>query len=103
MVEEDPREDRLDKETQLLEGLQSRGDPCIHFVRGMSRDTLEIVLRCRGDVIFVDKRGINGDNARIWVEAVIIVETRVIGGRIVPVGLQREPRARGLMFRTRSS
>ena len=44
MVEEDPREDRLDKETQLLEGLQSRGDPCIHFVRDMSRDTLEIVL-----------------------------------------------------------
>jgi len=47
LVEEDPGEDRLDKEPQLLEGLQSRGDPCIHFIRGVARDTLEIAPLCR--------------------------------------------------------
>jgi hypothetical protein len=31
-VEEDPVEDRLDRESQLLEGLQSKRDQCIHFV-----------------------------------------------------------------------
>ena len=41
-MEEDPRKDRLDRESQLLEGLQSRKDLCIHTIRGVSNDTLEI-------------------------------------------------------------
>jgi hypothetical protein len=43
-VEEELGEDRLDKESKLLEGLQSRRDQYIHYVRGVSSDTLEIAL-----------------------------------------------------------
>jgi len=64
-VEEKLREDSLDRESKLLEGLQSKRDQYIHFVRGVSSDTLEIVLRCRGDVIFVEVRGIDGKSARM--------------------------------------
>jgi hypothetical protein len=64
-VEEELGEDSLDRESKLLEGLQSKRDQYIHFVRGVSNDTLEIALRCRGDVIFVEERGINGKSARM--------------------------------------
>jgi len=64
-VEEDAGEDRLDKESKLLEGLQSRRDQYIHYVKGVSSATLEIALRCRGDVIFVEERGIDGESARM--------------------------------------
>jgi hypothetical protein len=64
-VEEELREDNLDRESKLLEGLQSRRDHYIHFVRGVSSDTLEIALQCRGDVIFVEVRGIDGKSARM--------------------------------------
>jgi hypothetical protein len=43
-VEEELGEDRLDKESKLLEGLQSIRDQYIHYVRGVSSDTLEIAL-----------------------------------------------------------
>jgi hypothetical protein len=59
-MEEELGEDSLDRESKLLEGLQSKKDQYIHFVRGVSSDTLEIALRCRGDVIFVEVRGIDG-------------------------------------------
>ena len=59
LVEEDPWEDMLDREPQLLEGLQSREDMCILFVKGVSRDTLVIALRCQGYVIFVEEKGID--------------------------------------------
>jgi hypothetical protein len=62
-VEEDPRKDRLDLESQLLEGLQSRRDPCIHSVRGVSSDSLEIAPRYRGDAIFVEEKGIDEESA----------------------------------------
>ena len=62
-MEEELGEDSLDRESKLLEGLQSIRDQYIHFVRGVSSDTLEIALRCRGDVIFVEVRGINGKSA----------------------------------------
>jgi hypothetical protein len=64
-VEEDLGEDNLDRESKLLEGLQSRRDQYIHSIRGVSSDTLEIALRCQGDVIFVEERGIDGESARI--------------------------------------
>ena len=64
-MEEKLGEDNLDKELELLEGLQSRRDPDIHFVRGVSSDTLEIALECQGDVIFVRVRGIDGESAHI--------------------------------------
>jgi hypothetical protein len=62
-MEEDPGKDRLDRESQLLEGLQSRRDQCIHSVKDVSSDILEIASRCRRDVIFVEERGINGESA----------------------------------------
>jgi len=40
-------------------------DQYIHFVIGVSSDTLEIALRCQGDVIFVEVRGIDGKSARM--------------------------------------
>ena len=43
-VEEELGEDNLDRESKLLEGLQSKRDQYIHFVRGVSIDTLEIAL-----------------------------------------------------------
>ena len=43
-MDEELGEDRLDKESKLLEGLQSRRDQYIHYVRGVSSDTLEIAL-----------------------------------------------------------
>jgi hypothetical protein len=43
-VEEELGEDRLDRESKMMEGLQSRGDHYIHSVRGVSSDTLEIAL-----------------------------------------------------------
>ena len=43
-VEEDLGEDSLDRESKLLEGLQGKKDQYIHFVRGVSSDTLEIAL-----------------------------------------------------------
>jgi hypothetical protein len=43
-VEKELGEDTLDRESKLLEGLQSRRDQDIHFVRGVSSDTLEIAL-----------------------------------------------------------
>jgi hypothetical protein len=46
-VEEELGEDRLDRESKLLEGLQSRRDQYIHSVRGVSSDTLEIALSGR--------------------------------------------------------
>jgi hypothetical protein len=52
-VEEELGEDSLDRESKLLEGLQSKRDQYICFVRGVSSDTQEIALRCRGNVIFV--------------------------------------------------
>jgi hypothetical protein len=64
-VEEELGEDSLDRESKLLEGLQSKRNQHIHFVRGVSSDTLEIALRCRGDVIFVEVRGIDGKSARM--------------------------------------
>jgi hypothetical protein len=64
-VEEELGEDSLDKESKLLEGLQSKRDQYIHFNRGVSSDTLEIALRCQGDVIFVEVRGIDGKSAHI--------------------------------------
>jgi len=75
LVEEDPRKDKLDREPQLLEGLQSRGDSCIHFVSGVSRDTLEIAPRCLGDVIFVEEKGIDGESARMCANVVIVMGT----------------------------
>jgi len=62
-VEEELGEDSLNKESKLLEGLQSKRDQYIHFVRGVSSDTLEIALRCQGDVIFVEVMGIDGKSA----------------------------------------
>jgi hypothetical protein len=102
-VEEELGEDSLDRESKLLEGLQSIRDQYIHFVRGVSSDTLEIALRCRGDVIFVEVRGIDGKSARILAEAVTIIGTRVTGRRIVLVELPREPMVRGLRFRASSN
>ena len=64
-MEEELGEDRLDRESKLLEGLHSRRDQYIHSVRGVSSDTLEIALRCRGDVVFVEVRGIDGKSARM--------------------------------------
>ena len=58
-------EDTLDRESKLLEGLQSKRDQYICFVRGVSSDTREIALRCRGDVISVEVRGIDGESARM--------------------------------------
>uniref|UniRef100_A0A6N2KY11 Uncharacterized protein n=1 Tax=Salix viminalis TaxID=40686 RepID=A0A6N2KY11_SALVM len=52
------------------------------------------------DATSAKKRGIDGRSARIWVEVVIIVGTRVIGRRIVLVGLPRETKARGPMLGT---
>jgi hypothetical protein len=43
-VEEELGEDRLDRESKLMEGLKSRRDRYIHFVRGVSNNTLEIIL-----------------------------------------------------------
>ena len=54
---------------------------------------------CRGDVIFVEERGIDIESARIQAEAVTIMRTRVTGRRIVPIELSREPMVRGLRFR----
>ena len=64
-MEEKLGEDSLDRELELLEGLQSRRGPNIHFVRGVSSDIPEIALECRGDVIFVKVRGIDGESARM--------------------------------------
>jgi hypothetical protein len=64
-VEEELEEDSLDRESKLLESLQSKKDQYIYFVRGVSSDTLEIALRCRGDVIFVEVRGIDGKSAHM--------------------------------------
>jgi hypothetical protein len=63
-VEEELGENSLDRESKLLEGLQSKRDQYIRFVRGVSSDTREIALRCRGD-IFVEVRGIDGKSARM--------------------------------------
>jgi hypothetical protein len=65
LVEEDPGEDKLDREPHLLEGLQSKRDPCIHFVSGVSRDTLEIASRSRRGVIFVEEKSIDGESAHM--------------------------------------
>ena len=46
-MEKELGEDTLDRESKLLEGLQSRRDPCIHSVRGVSSDSLEIAPRYR--------------------------------------------------------
>jgi hypothetical protein len=43
-VEEELEEDSLDRESKLLESLQSKKDQYIYFVRGVSSDTLEIAL-----------------------------------------------------------
>jgi hypothetical protein len=43
-VEKELGEDTLDRESKLLEGLQSRRDQDIHFVKGVSSDTLKIAL-----------------------------------------------------------
>ena len=64
-MEEELEEDNLDRESKLFEGLQSKRDQYIRFVRGVSSDTQEIALRCRGDVIFVEVRGIDGKSARM--------------------------------------
>ena len=64
-MEEELGEDILDRESKLLEGLQSKRDQYIHFVRGVSSDILEIAPRCRGDVIFVKVRGIDGKSVRM--------------------------------------
>ena len=64
-VEEDLGEDRLDRESKLLEGIQSRRDQYIHSVRGVSSDTLEIALRCRGDIILIEEKGIDGESAHM--------------------------------------
>nr|XP_034898788.1 uncharacterized protein LOC118037019 [Populus alba] len=64
-VEKDIGEDRLDRESKLLEGLQSRKDQYIHSVRGVSSDTLEIALRSWGDVMFIEERGIDGESSRM--------------------------------------
>jgi hypothetical protein len=54
---EDLGEDKLDKESQLLEDLQSK--------RESQYGTLKIAPRCRGDAIFVEERGINGESAHM--------------------------------------
>jgi hypothetical protein len=64
-VEEELGEDSLDRESKLLEGLQSKRDQYIRFVRGVSSDTREITLRCRGDVISVEVRGIDRESAHM--------------------------------------
>ena len=64
-VEEELREDTLDRESKLLEGIQSRRDQYIHSVRGVSSDTLEIALRCRGDIILIEEKGIDGESAHM--------------------------------------
>jgi hypothetical protein len=64
-VEEDFGEDMLDMKSKLLEGLQSRRDQYIHSIRGVSSDTLEITLQCRGDVIFIEEKGIDGESAHM--------------------------------------
>ena len=64
-------------------------------VRGVSKETRGIVLRCQEDATSAEERGIDGRSAHIWVEVVIIVGTRVIGRRIVLVGLPRETKVRG--------
>jgi hypothetical protein len=64
-VEEELGEDSLDRGSKLLKGLQSKRDQYIRFVRGVSSDTQEIALRCRGDVIFVEVKGIDGKSARM--------------------------------------
>ena len=64
-------------------------------VRGVSKETRGIVLRWQEDATSAKERGINGRSAHIWVEVVIIVGTRVIGRRIVLVGLPRETKVRG--------
>jgi hypothetical protein len=64
-VEDDLGEDSLNRESKLLEGLQSRRDQYIHSVRGVSSKTLEIVLLCQEDIIFVEERGIDGESARM--------------------------------------
>ena len=64
-MEDDLGEDSLDRESKLLEGLQSRRDQYIHSVRGVSSETLEIVLLCREDIIFVEERGIDGERTRM--------------------------------------
>ena len=53
----------------------------------------------RGDDIFVEVRGIDGESVRMLAKAVIIVGTRVTERRIVLVELPREPMVRGLRFR----
>ena len=62
-MKEELGKDSLDRESKVLEGLQSKRDQYIHFVRGVSSDTLEITLQCWGDVIFVEVRGIDGKSA----------------------------------------
>jgi hypothetical protein len=42
-VQKDPGEDRLNRESRMLECLQSRRDQCIHSVKGVSIDILEIM------------------------------------------------------------
>jgi hypothetical protein len=64
-VEEDLGEDSLDRESKLMEGLQSRRDQYIHSVRGVSSNTLEIAPRCRGDVLFIEERGIDAESAHM--------------------------------------
>jgi len=64
-VEEELGEDSLDRESKLLEGLQSKRDQYIHFVKGVSSDTLEIALRCGGDAIFIEVRRIDGKSAHM--------------------------------------
>jgi hypothetical protein len=65
LVEEEPGEDSLNRESKLLEGLQSKRDQYIHFVIGVSSDTMEIALQYRGDVIFVEVRGIIEKSSRM--------------------------------------
>ena len=51
-VEEDLGEDRLDRESKLLEGLHSRRDQYIHSVRGVSNDTWRLLYDA-GEMLYL--------------------------------------------------
>jgi hypothetical protein len=101
-VEEELGEDRLDRESKLLEGLQSRRDQYIHSVRGVSSDTLEIALSGRRYIC-------RGEGHR-WRECLHVGrgcyyygDTSHMKKDCVLVELLREPMVRGLRFRASSN
>ena len=51
-MEEELGEDRLDRESKLLEGLHSRRDQYIHSVRGVSNDTWRLLYDA-GEMLYL--------------------------------------------------